>query len=100
LEIRSSGKIMHAFPFGGRCLRLFLATRRECERRTTGLNRLFGLPMHEFTDYDFEAESVLGPVMTGLHQRLGECRSAIPILFCAAAFPLSAAIRQQRRASA
>lgn len=40
-----------------------------------GLNRLFGLPMHEFTDQDFEAESVLGPVIAGLHQRLGECRS-------------------------
>ena len=40
-----------------------------------GVNRLFSLPMHEFTDEDFEAESVLGPVIAGLHQRLGECRS-------------------------
>lgn len=38
-----------------------------------GVNRLFSLPMHEFTDQDFEAESVLGPVIVGLHQRLGEC---------------------------
>jgi AraC-like DNA-binding protein len=41
----------------------------------SGPNRLFGLPMHEFTDRDFEGESVLGPVITGLHQRLGECGS-------------------------
>lgn len=41
-----------------------------------GLNRLFGLPMHEFTNQDFEAESVLGPVIAGLHQRLGECGAA------------------------
>jgi AraC-like DNA-binding protein len=40
-----------------------------------GPNRLFGLPMHEFTDQDFEAQSVLGPVIAGLHQRLGECGS-------------------------
>lgn len=40
-----------------------------------GVNRLFSLPMHEFTDQDFEAESVLGPVIAGLHQRLGECGS-------------------------
>ncbi len=40
-----------------------------------GPNRLFGLPMHEFTDRDFEAQSVLGPVIVQLHQRLGECGS-------------------------
>ncbi len=40
-----------------------------------GPNRLFGLPMDEFTDRDFEAEAVLGPVIARLHQRLGECRS-------------------------
>jgi AraC-like DNA-binding protein len=40
-----------------------------------GVNRLFSLPMHEFTDQDFEGEAVLGPVIAALHERLGECRS-------------------------
>jgi hypothetical protein len=40
-----------------------------------GPNQLFSLPMHEFTDQDYEAEAVLGPVIAWLHQRLGECRT-------------------------
>lgn len=43
----------------------------------TGLNRLFSLPMHEFTDQDLDAELVMGPMIARLHQRLGECRSAL-----------------------
>jgi AraC-like DNA-binding protein len=39
------------------------------------LERLFSLPAHEFTDRNFEAESVLGCALPGLYQRLGDCRT-------------------------
>jgi AraC-like DNA-binding protein len=40
-----------------------------------GLHRLFSLPMHEFTDRSFDARGALGPLVSHLHQRLGECDS-------------------------
>jgi AraC-like DNA-binding protein len=39
----------------------------------TGVHSLFALPMHELTDQNFEAHSVLGPQVSRLEQRLGEC---------------------------
>jgi AraC-like DNA-binding protein len=40
-----------------------------------GLHRLFSLPMRELTDRNYDARSALGPVVSQLHQRLGECES-------------------------
>ena len=40
-----------------------------------GLHRLFSVPMHELTDHDYDAHSVLGAFTTSLRQRLGECTS-------------------------
>lgn len=39
----------------------------------TGLNHLFSIPMHELTDRSYEAQLVLGPLVSHLKQRLGEC---------------------------
>lgn len=39
------------------------------------LNRLFSLPMHEFTNDDFDAQGVVGPMISHLYQRLGDCNS-------------------------
>jgi methylphosphotriester-DNA--protein-cysteine methyltransferase len=39
-----------------------------------GLFRLFHLPLHELTDHDFEARSVLGPSVSHLQERLGACK--------------------------
>jgi AraC-like DNA-binding protein len=41
----------------------------------TGLHRLFSVPMHELTDRDYEAHSVLGPFVSNLEQRLSNCRT-------------------------
>ncbi len=40
-----------------------------------GLHRLFSLPMHELTDQDFDAQSVLGSFISQAQQRLGNARS-------------------------
>lgn len=40
-----------------------------------GLHRLFSIPMHELTDRDYEADSVLGGIIAQVRQRLGEARS-------------------------
>lgn len=40
-----------------------------------GLHRLFSLPMRELTDRNYDARGALGPVVSNLHQRLGECES-------------------------
>ena len=40
-----------------------------------GLHRLFSLPMRELTDRNHDARGALGPVVSHLHQRLGECDS-------------------------
>ena len=42
-----------------------------------GLNRLFSIPMHELTDLDVEAHSVLGSFITRLGERLGNSSSFI-----------------------
>jgi AraC-like DNA-binding protein len=39
----------------------------------SGLHDLFSVPMHELTDHSYEAHSVLGPLVSRLEQRLGEC---------------------------
>jgi AraC-like DNA-binding protein len=39
----------------------------------TGLHCLFSIPMYELTDQNFEAQSALGPMVSRLEQRLGEC---------------------------
>jgi AraC-like DNA-binding protein len=39
----------------------------------TGLHRLFSIPMHELTDRNYEADSVLGPLVSRFEQRLGAC---------------------------
>ena len=39
----------------------------------TGLHRLFSIPMQELTDRNYEAHSVLGPIVSRLEQHLGEC---------------------------
>jgi AraC-like DNA-binding protein len=41
----------------------------------TGLHRLFSIPMHELTDRDYEADSVLGTFVSQLEQQLRECRT-------------------------
>lgn len=41
----------------------------------TGLHRLFSAPMHELTDRDYEAQAVLGVLISQLEQRLGDGRS-------------------------
>jgi AraC-like DNA-binding protein len=41
----------------------------------TGLHCLFSIPMHELTDQNFDAHSVLGPLVSRFEQRLGECRT-------------------------
>lgn len=43
--------------------------------RPSALHRLFSLPMHELTDLEFDARSVLGPSLGNLEQRLGDCRT-------------------------
>ncbi len=40
-----------------------------------GIFRLFAVPTSELTDFDFEAHSVLGSVITKLGERLGNCAS-------------------------
>jgi AraC-like DNA-binding protein len=40
----------------------------------TGLHRLFSIPMHELTDCDYEAHSVLGTVVSSIEQRLSDCQ--------------------------
>jgi AraC-like DNA-binding protein len=40
-----------------------------------GLHRLFSIPMHELTDQDFEAQSVLGSLISQVRQRLGNSKS-------------------------
>jgi AraC-like DNA-binding protein len=40
-----------------------------------GLHRLFTIPMHELTDQDHEAQSVLGGFISGVRQRLGDSKS-------------------------
>jgi hypothetical protein len=40
-----------------------------------GLHRLFSIPMHQLTDQDFEAHSVLGNFISQARQRLGNTRS-------------------------
>jgi len=40
-----------------------------------GMHRLFSIPMHELTDLDVEAHSVLGSFITKLGERLGNSRS-------------------------
>lgn len=40
-----------------------------------GLHRIFSLPMHELTDHDYEAHSVLGVSISHLEQCLGDCNS-------------------------
>jgi len=40
-----------------------------------GMHRLFSIPMHELTNLDFEAHSVLGSFITRLGERLGNSRS-------------------------
>jgi AraC-like DNA-binding protein len=41
----------------------------------SGLHCLFSIPMPELTDQNFDAHSVLGPVVSRLEQHLGECRT-------------------------
>jgi len=41
----------------------------------TGLHRLFSIPMHELTDQNYEAHSVLGAFISRLEQRLSDCKS-------------------------
>jgi AraC-like DNA-binding protein len=43
--------------------------------RPAALHRLFSLPMHELTDLQLDARSVLGPSLGELEQRLGNCRT-------------------------
>jgi hypothetical protein len=43
--------------------------------QTAGLLRLFSLPLHELTDRDYDARSVIGPSIEDLQQRLGACDS-------------------------
>jgi AraC-like DNA-binding protein len=40
-----------------------------------GLHRLFSIPMHELTDRDYEAHSVLGGFIANVRQRMGNERS-------------------------
>jgi hypothetical protein len=40
-----------------------------------GLFRLFSVPMCELTDQDFEGRALLGPFISQVYQRLGECKS-------------------------
>lgn len=40
-----------------------------------GLHRLFSIPMHELTDRDYEAHSVLGEFISQVRQRMGNERS-------------------------
>lgn len=40
-----------------------------------GLNRVFALPAQEFTNHDFDAESVLGPAIAHLQEQLADCLS-------------------------
>jgi AraC-like DNA-binding protein len=45
--------------------------------RPGGLKALFGLPVAEFTDSDFNAEDVIGRGVSDLYQRLGEVSSFV-----------------------
>ncbi|HEV2133509.1 MAG TPA: helix-turn-helix domain-containing protein [Terracidiphilus sp.] len=56
------------------------------------LERLFALPAREFTDSDFDAQSVLGPQIPLLQERLAECRSAEQRAFIADRFLLKRAL--------
>jgi AraC-like DNA-binding protein len=40
-----------------------------------GLFRLFSMPLHELTDHDYDACAVLGPWVSRLQERLGNCDS-------------------------
>lgn len=40
-----------------------------------GLDLLFALPAQEFTDQDFDAESVFGPMIASFQEQLAECRT-------------------------
>ncbi len=40
-----------------------------------GLFRLFSVPLHELTNHDCEARAVLGPWVSQLQERLGDCDS-------------------------
>jgi len=40
-----------------------------------GLHRLFAIPMHELTDQDYEADTVLGGFISQVRQRLGNSKS-------------------------
>lgn len=42
-----------------------------------GLHRLFSIPMHELTDRDYEAHSVLGGFIANVRQRMGNERSFV-----------------------
>lgn len=41
----------------------------------SGLHLLFGVPMAELTNRDFDARAVLGPSISELERQLGDCRS-------------------------
>jgi len=41
----------------------------------SGLHGLFGVPMAELTNRDFDARAVLGPSISELERQLGDCRS-------------------------
>lgn len=43
--------------------------------RPDGLHRLFSIPMHELTDRDYEAHSVLGGFIANVRERMGNERS-------------------------
>ena len=43
--------------------------------RPEGFHRLFSVPMDELTDADYDSRSVLGPFISHLEDRLGECNS-------------------------
>jgi AraC-like DNA-binding protein len=43
----------------------------------TGLQRLFATPISELVDNNYEARSVLGPFISGLEERLGDCSSFV-----------------------
>lgn len=43
--------------------------------RPEGFHRLFSIPMDQMTDKDYDARSVLGPFISHVEGRLGECNS-------------------------
>ena len=40
-----------------------------------GLNHLFAVPAQQFTDHDFDAESVFGPMVVRFQEQLADCRT-------------------------